>query len=62
MVQDLDSLSEKISCLCIVQHHQEDEEKIVNIYESGKIPIIYDCQSKLKVNSNSKSKLEYLGD
>ena len=39
-----------------------DKEKITQIYESGKIPIIYDCQNKLKVNVNWKSKLVYLGD
>ena len=62
MVQDLSNLPDKISCMCIVQHHQDDKEKILQIYESGQIPIIYDCQSKLKVNLDSKSKLEFLGD
>jgi len=62
MIQDLNNLTNEISCLCIVQHHQDDKEKIIQIYESGKIPIIYDCQNKLKVNVNSKSKLVYLGD
>jgi len=62
IVQNLNNLTDKISCLCIVQHHEYDKEEITKIYESGKIPIIYDCQSKLKVNACSKSKLIYLGD
>ena len=57
-----DSLLKKVNCLCIVQHHEETKERIIEIYNEGKVPLIYDCQSKLKENNNSDSELLYLGD
>ena len=53
---------ENISCLCIVQHHDKLEQKILNIYEKSLIPLIYDCQNKLQKNPKSKSTLEFLGE
>ena len=62
----LDSLDDEtikeISCICIVQHHDESELRIKQIYENSLIPIIYDCQSKLLKNSQSNSHLEFLGN
>ncbi len=51
-----------ISCLCIVQHHDIVRERILEIYEQGKIPLIYDCQHKISKKFNSKSILEFLGE
>ena len=63
IVTDLNNLDTKnISCLCIVQHHEVVKEKIIEIYNEGKIPLVYDCQSKLKENNDSSSELLYLGD
>ena len=63
IVTDLNKLEmSEISCICIVQHHEETKEKIIEIYNEGKIPLIYDCQSKLKENNDSDSELLYLGD
>ena len=40
----------------------EIKEKIIEIYNEGKMPLVYDCQSKLKENNDSSSELLYLGD
>ncbi len=62
----LDNLDDKtikeISCICIVQHHDESKSRIKQIYEKSIIPIIYDCQSKLVKNTQSNSHLEFLGN
>ena len=64
--QILSDLSDKsikqINCLCIVQHHDEIKNRINEIYEKSLIPCIYDCQSKLSKNIQSKSKLKFLGN
>ena len=57
-----DQSIKQISCLCIVQHHNEIKNRINEIYEKSLIPYIYDCQSKLSKNIQSKSKLEFLGN
>ena len=51
----------EISCICIVQHHDENKSRIKEIYEKSLIPVIYDCQSKLLKNTQSMSHLEFLG-
>jgi UDP-N-acetyl-D-glucosamine dehydrogenase len=51
----------KYSCLCIVQHHDIDKNRINEIYEKSLLPYIYDCQNKLEVISSSNSVLEMLG-
>ena len=51
----------KYSCLCIVQHHDIDKNRINEIYQKSLLPYIYDCQNKLKVISSSNSVLERLG-
>ena len=62
-LDDLDDKTIKqISCMCIVQHHDESESRIKQIYEKSLIPIIYDCQSKLLKNTQSNSHLEFLGN
>ena len=52
----------RVSCLCIVQHHDSVKERISEIYKQGIIPLIYDCQHKISKESNSKSILEFLGE
>ena len=62
-LDDLDHETIKeISCICIVQHHDESESRIKQIYEKSLIPFIYDCQSKLLKNAQSNSHLEFLGN
>ena len=62
LLENIDNESIKnIDCICIVQHHEETKERIQEIYEKSLIPFIYDCQSKLVENSQSNSKLDYLG-
>jgi len=51
-----------VSCLCIVQYHDNVKDRILEIYKNATIPLIYDCQHKLPKDSNSKSSLEYLGE
>jgi len=62
-IENMDyDLIKEISCLCIVQHHDESKMRIKEIYNKSLIPFIYDCQSKLVKNSQSKSHLEFLGN
>jgi len=51
----------KYNCLCIVQHHTKSDSRINEIYQNSKIPLIYDCQNKIKENSNSKTVLHKFG-
>jgi len=51
-----------ISCLCIVQHHDNDKKRILEIYNQGIVPLIYDCQHKILKQSDSKTILEFLGE
>ena len=64
--EKIDNLNDEnlkeISCLCIVQHHDNVKERILEIYKQGEIPLIYDCQHKISKESNSKSILEFLGE
>ena len=55
-----DNILEKFSCLCIVQHHEKTKFKLEQIYQNGKIPLIYDCQNRFK-KLKSKSVLKSLG-
>ena len=57
-----DAAIREISCMCIVQHHDENKSRVKEIYEKSLIPFIYDCQSKLLKNSQSNSYLEFLGN
>ncbi len=59
---DLNSESLKnISCLCVVQHHTQIKNKLDEIYTKSLVPFIYDCQSTLKKNLNSKTIIDFLG-
>ena len=51
----------KFNCLCIVQHHAKSGSRINEIYSNSEIPFIYDCQSKIMKNSNSKTILRGFG-
>ena len=61
----IDSLTDdslqNIRCICVVQHHEQVEEKLIQIYNNSQIPLIFDCQSKLIENPNSSTVLDYLG-
>ena len=57
-----DETIKEISCMCIVQHHDENKLRIKEIYDKSLIPFIYDCQSKLLKNLQSNSHLEFLGN
>lgn len=62
-IESLDDEKVKsVSCICIVQHHTVDKNKIKEIYENSIVPCIYDCQTKLGINGKSNTKLIYLGD
>jgi len=52
----------EISCLCVVQHHDNVKDRISKIYKQGLIPLIYDCQHKISKEYNSKTILEFLGE
>ncbi len=56
-----DEILKKISCICIVQHHDLSKQKIDEIYMNSKVSLIYDCQNKIKKDPNSKTVLDYLG-
>ena len=62
---ELDELSdqnlEKISCMCIVQFHSKNKSELIDIYERGLIPLIYDCQGRLERNDKSNSILIKFG-
>jgi UDP-N-acetyl-D-glucosamine dehydrogenase len=63
VVKDLDEKTlEKISCMCIVQHHEITKKRIDEIYEKSLVPFIYDCQNKIRKNPASKTILDCLGD
>ncbi len=57
-----DEILEKISCICIVQHHDITFEKLNKIYKKSKVPLIYDCQNKIKNDPSSKTILDCLGN
>lgn len=57
-----DESIKEISCMCIVQHHDENKSRVKEIYDKSLIPLVYDCQSKLLKNSQSNSHLEFLGN
>jgi nucleotide sugar dehydrogenase len=50
-----------ISCLCVVQHHDETKDRINEIYEKSLVPFIYDCQNKIHKNPSAKTILDSLG-
>ena len=61
-LEELDNESlKKISCICIAQHHDITKDKLVEIYKESKVPLIYDCQNKIKRIDSSSTNLKFLG-
>jgi UDP-N-acetyl-D-glucosamine dehydrogenase len=62
ILEDLDDNNlSKYACICVVQHHTKSQYRLKEIYKKSKIPIIYDCQNKLK-KSSSETLLVSLGN
>ena len=61
----LDDLGDKsingFDCLCIVQSHSKNKVRIEEIYKKSLVPMIYDCQSSLDLDSNSRTVLRRFG-
>jgi len=51
-----------ISCLCVVQHHNQSKSRITEIYEKSLVPFIFDCQNKLLKSPQSRTNLDFLGN
>jgi UDP-N-acetyl-D-glucosamine dehydrogenase len=63
MVSKIDeNIVKQFSMICIVQHHSKVKLKIDEIYRKSQIPLIYDCQNRLRVDSNSKTILKQFGN
>jgi len=63
LIDDLNGeILEKISCICIIQHHDITFEELNEVYKKSKVPLIYDCQNKIKNDPNSKTILDCLGN
>jgi len=63
VLKELDDKQLKdVSCLCIVQHHDQMKKRLKEIYDGSLVPFIYDCQSKLSTNPASKTVLNFLGN
>ncbi|MEX0855912.1 MAG: hypothetical protein WD018_09180, partial [Nitrosopumilaceae archaeon] len=63
VLKELDDKQLKdVSCLCIVQHHEQMKKRLKEIYDRSLVPFIYDCQSKLATNPASKTVLDFLGN
>jgi hypothetical protein len=63
VLKELDDKQLKdVSCLCIVQHHDQMKKRLKEIYDESLVPFIYDCQSKLSINPASKTVLDFLGN
>ena len=56
-----DKVLSEVGCICIVQHHDISKQKIDEIYHNSKVPLIYDCQNKIKKDATSKTILNSLG-
>jgi len=63
VLKELDDKQLKdVSCLCIVQHHDQMKRRLKEIYDGSLVPFIYDCQSKLSISPASKTVLDFLGN
>jgi len=63
VLKELDDKQLKdVSCLCIVQHHDQMKKRLKEVYDGSLVPFIYDCQSKLSTNPASKTVLDFLGN
>ena len=56
-----DESLKNIGCICVVQHHDSTKEKLIEIYKESKVPLLYDCQNKIKKIDNSNTTLKFLG-
>ena len=59
--ENFDDINDKPSCLVVVQHHNKMKNTIKEIYHKSQVPIIYDCQNKLKKNPQSSTTLISFG-
>jgi UDP-N-acetyl-D-glucosamine dehydrogenase len=57
-----DEILEKINVICIIQHHDITFEELNVIYKKSTVPLIYDCQNKIKKDPNSRTMLHSLGN
>jgi UDP-N-acetyl-D-glucosamine dehydrogenase len=57
-----DKFISKFNCIVVVQHHNLVKNKLEAIYQKSLVPVIYDCQSRLKVNPDSKTILKFFGN
>jgi len=57
-----DKFISKFSCIVVVQHHNLVKNKLKTLYQKSLVSMIYDCQSRLKVNPNSKTILKFFGN
>lgn len=49
------------SCLCIVQHHARARRQVEEAYASSMVPVVYDCQNRLRPVAESRAVLDRLG-
>ena len=47
------NIIEDFSCMCIVQHHSKSKFRINEIIKKSLIPVVYDCQNKLDLESKT---------
>ena len=57
-----DKFISKFSCIVVVQHHNLVKNKLKTLYQKSLVSMIYDCQSRLKVNPNSNTILKFFGN
>jgi len=62
IIENLDDDSIKnSSCICIVQNHTIDRDRLQEIYDKGIVKLIYDCRQDIIKNDKSNSQIRYLG-
>lgn len=49
------------SCLCVVQHHASARRQVEEAYASSLVPVVYDCQNRLRPSAGSRAVLDRLG-
>jgi UDP-N-acetyl-D-glucosamine dehydrogenase len=63
MIKDFDdNIIRDFGCICIVQLHTKTKFDLIQLYKKSKVPFIYDCQSKLNYDPESKTILKKFGD
>ncbi|MEK0321073.1 MAG: hypothetical protein QQN61_08295, partial [Nitrosopumilus sp.] len=68
-IQDTIEIIEKLdddsiknsSCICIVQNHTIDRDRLQEIYDKGLVKLIYDCRQDIVKNDKSDTQIRYLG-